>query len=260
MIGLLAAFAQEPPPAEPEPEPAAEVDPEVSEQIIVYSRDEMDKAREEVIEELKDLGYDKVIEKGDAVVLRHASPWKGDVWLHDDGWMRIKRQPVRLEAPATPFSRANTAGAWASCILLPFRCVRTGGQTVGRRKFEAQETRTAGAVNPEVTAWGDRVADYRVSTKIEGLPARLEALWKQGVPLDGEEPLTTIDARKEALLEFWESRTENPWGEAVRAAVEAFIRGEVQYSDTPFTDEEIATFNRSSRAARPLDLERRSAP
>ncbi|MEZ4241152.1 MAG: hypothetical protein R3F59_34330 [Myxococcota bacterium] len=32
------------------------------------------------------------------------------------------------------------------------------------------------------------------------------------------------------------------WGDTVRAAVEAFCRGEVQHSDHPFTAAEIAAF------------------
>ncbi|MCB9669534.1 MAG: hypothetical protein H6736_09750 [Alphaproteobacteria bacterium] len=232
-------------------------DPEVSETVIVYSKEEMDRAREAVIQELADLGYDKVLEKDGAIVLRHQQAWKGDVWLHDDGWMRIKRQPVRLEAPATPFSRANRAGAWAGCILLPFRCVRAGGQFVSERKFVAVETRTTERIAPDVSTWGDRVADYRTGQKIDGLPARLEALWLRGEPLEGEGSLASVEERKEALLRYWETRTDNPWGEAVRGTVEAFIRGEVQSSDTPFTDDEIASFNRRSRAGRALDLERR---
>lgn len=255
---LAFAFAQEADlPQSPPAEDELDDERYVSEEIIVYSREQMDKAREEVISELKQLGYEKRIEKGDAVVMRHASPWRGDVWLHDDGWMRIKRQPVRLEAPSTGISRANSAGAWAACVLLPFRCVRTGGQTVSKRKFEAVETRTAGAVNPEVSTWSDRVADYRISGKLESLPAQLAALWSEGVPLQGDEAHATVDDRKAALLRYWETRTDNPWGEAVREAVEAFIRGEVQYSEHPFTEAEILAFNRVSRAGRPLDLERR---
>lgn len=232
-------------------------EPEVSETVIVYSREEMERAKEEVIQELQDLGYDKRIEKDGAVVMRHSSAWKGDVWLHDDGWMRIKRQPFRLEAPKTPFSRQGTAGAWASCILLPFRCVKAGGQMVSKRKFEQVETRTVGSVAPEVSHWGDKVADYHVGTKIDELPARLQALWDDGTPLEGDVVLQTVDARKEAVLRYWETRTDNPWGEAVRTAVEAFIRGEIQHSEHPFTERELASFNRRSRASRKLTLERR---
>ena len=29
---------------------------------------------------------------------RHSSAWKGEVQVHDDGWIRMKRQPVQIKA------------------------------------------------------------------------------------------------------------------------------------------------------------------
>jgi hypothetical protein len=238
-------------------EPSAPTD--VSEEVVVYARLRVAEAREAVIQELQDLGYTKLIEKDGAIVLRHEDPWKGDVWLHDDGWMRIRRQPVRVEAPATPWGKRNSATAWMGCVLYPFACVRPGGQIVSTRKFMAVETRTAGAVEPDVAVWADRVADLAVDEKVGTLPDRLTALWEQGVPLDPGPPLEGVEARKLALLTYWESRTDTPWGEEVRAAVEAFVRSEVQHSDTPFTVDELDAFNARSRAGRPLVLDRRVA-
>lgn len=247
LIAVAVALGQADPPAEPE----------VSEEVIVWGRLRVEQARDAVIEDLTDLGYTKQIEKDGALVLRHEDPWKGDVWLHDDGWMRIRRQPVRVEAPATPWGRKNSAGSWLGCVLYPFLCVRPGGQVVGTRKFMAVETRTAGAVGPQVSEWSDRVADLAVDDKVAALPDRLEALWTRGEPLEPGDPLTTPEARKDALLTYWETRTDTPWGEAIREAVEAFVRAEVQSSDTPFTDAEIASFNARSRAGRAFDLTRR---
>ncbi len=237
-------------------EPAAD-EPEVSETVIVYAEEEVRRAREEVVRELRRLGYEKRIERDGAIVLRHPDTWRGEVWLHDDGWVRIRRQPLQIRAPATRWSRENSAGAWASCILLPFRCVRSRGLTVSQRKFRAVESRTAEAIAEEVAIWADRVADRELERRLEALPERLAALWERGTPLDGGPVLPTPRARKEALLRFWETRTETPWGEAVRRAVESFVRAEVQTSEHPFTEKEIAAFNRRSRASRPFDLERR---
>lgn len=248
ILALLGwALAQEDPPAPEEPA--------VSRTIVVYSREQVEAAREEVIEDLENMGYTRRIEKDGAVVMRHDQPWKGEVWLHDDGWMRIKRQPVRIEAPASAFGPRNSAGSWAGCILLPFRCIRTGGQFVSKRKFIAQETRAAEHVVEQVAAWSDKVADFRVTEKVDALPARMDALWNDGVPLEGEGHLATVDERKLALLSYWESRTDNPWGEAVREAVESFLVGVVQDSETPITPDELMAFNRRSRASRPLVLD-----
>ncbi len=249
---------------------------EVSEEVIVYGQLRVDQARQKVIDDLSDLGYSKVIEKDDAVVLRHESAWKGDVWLHDDGWMRIKRQPVRVEAPGTPWGKKNSAGAWMGCILYPFLCVKPGGQTVGTRKFRGVESRTASAVQGDVEEWAARVADLAIDRKAEELPDRLQRLWDDGVPLavdlgasapsssgedaveaPGWDPIETPADRRAAILEFWGSRTDNEWGEAIREVVERFCRGVIQHSEHPFTEAEIRAFNRVSRAARPFTLERR---
>ena len=234
-------------------------EPEASEEVIVYGRMRVEAARQEVIDDLGELGYSKIIEKEGAIVLRHDSPWKGDVWLHDDGWMRIKRQPVRVEAPKTPWGKKNSPGAWLGCIAYPFMCIRPGGQTVGRRKFMAVETKTAAHVGDEVSTWGDRVADLAADQKAGGLPDRLYALWEHGTPLRGDQSLATPAERRTAMLAYWESRTDTVWGERLRATVEAFILGEVQHSDHPFTPAEIDAFNRRSRAGRPLDLARQLA-
>ena len=246
---LLAAHAA------PEPAPRPSGDDAVSEEVIVYGEIRAQQAKEKVIRELQQLGYEKRIDKDGAVVMRHPASWKGDVWLHDDGWMQIRRQPVQYQVPPGVMGPL-------SCILLPPSCLKVGGQLVGHRKFMAVETRVAGTVSPSVSTWGDRLADLSVDRKQEGLPARLEALWLDGMPLEvpeGENPvlLASVDDRKLALLRFWETRTDNEWGERIRETVEAFIRGEVQGSEHPFTDAEIAEFNRRSRAGRELDLQRR---
>lgn len=252
VIALFAALA-----APPAPKPVPADGDVVSEEVIVYGEMRAQQAKDKVMRELQQLGYEKRVEKDGAVVMRHPSAWKGDVWLHDDGWMQIRRQPVQVQAPSGGIGPLT-------CVLLPPSCLKIGGQMVGHRKFMAVETRVAGSVSPSVSQWGDRLADLSVDRKQEGLPARLEALWLDGMPLEvpvDEEPvlLTSVEDRKLALLRFWETRTDNEWGERIRGTVEAFIRGEVQGSDHPFTPEELYEFNRRSRAGRQLDLERRRA-
>jgi len=252
ILGLFIALARAQDPAED--------DEYVSEEIVVYGKLRVDQAREKVVEDLKNLGYTKLIEKDGAIVMRHESPWRGDVWLHDDGWMRIRRQPVRLEAPPIFLGKKNSVGAWMGCVLYPFICVRPGGQVVSTRKFQAVETRTAAAVEGDVSEWGDRVADLAIETKADALPDRLQALWDEGQPLEPGQPvLVSASQRKAAILRYWETRTDNEWGETMRRVVEGFVRAEVQHSDDPFTSGEIRKFNRRSRAGREFSLERRVA-
>jgi hypothetical protein len=88
------------------------------------------------------------------------------------------------------------------------------------------------------------------------LPDRLEALWEEGVPLEGSRTPATHARRREALLAYWDSRTCTEWGDRVREAVEAFMRGVVQHSEHPFTEEEVRALNDERRCARPLVLTR----
>lgn len=232
---------------------AALAGPATSEEIVVWG-DAVDQARDALISDLQDLGYTRIKRRGDVLQLKHADPWKGKVWLHDDGWMATSRQGVRIEAAPLGKHKANSAMAWLSCVGTPTRCIRVGGMVVSSAKFRAQERRTVHALHPNVTEWGDRIADRRVDATLDDLPDRMQALWDTGAPLRGTEPVEGYRARRAALLEFWDTRTENAWGQRVRRAVEGFLIGEVQHSEHPLEAGELATFNEERRSLEPLDL------
>lgn len=240
------------PPAESAPvDDAPEDDVPVGYEIDVYGQQRIIAARQQVMNELREAGYDREIDKGDAIVMRHSKPWRGDVYLYRDGWVKVKRQPVRVEAPP--------AGAFWCVFVYP--CVRIGGQIVSRSRMQVYKHEAAEVFNDGAEAWASTIADVATDERLRGLPDDLERLWRDGVPLDpNERTLVTYDERKAALLSFWQSRTESSWGESVRGAVEAFMRAVVQDSDHPFTDEDLARFNASTTAARPLVLRRVAAP
>jgi len=230
----------------------------VGEEITVYAEERVRRARRVVEEQLARMGYDEEVEQvGDRTVYRHASPWKGEVVLHDDGWTVVRRQPLRVEGRKMPWTKANTPVAWAGCFIYPWFCVRTGGVLIGRNKWRAVEGRTVDGIQPDVRRWGDRIADLATSRKVGDLPDRLEALWSEGTPLSGGPPLATHAQRRQALMSFWASRTDTVWGEQVRRAVTSFCRAVVQSSDHPFTDAEIESFNAGRPGEPPFDLTRR---
>jgi hypothetical protein len=242
--------------SEPEPEPD-----DTSVEVTVYGEVLVEQARQEVVHELADLGYDaEVLDRGDRVVYRHAAPWKGEVVLFDDGYMQVKRQPLRVEGREVPWADANTPVAWAGCLVYPWACVRVNGALYSQRRWRQVEDQTVRRVQPRAETWGDRVADLAVDRKVEDLPERLEALWASGTPVDGGAPLATPAERRAALLAYWGSRTETPWGETVRRSVESFCRAVVQRSEHPFTDAELEAFNTGRLAVglRPFDLTRRT--
>lgn len=244
-----------PVPAEP---PASRSDPDGDSvhEIWVFGELMVDQAREELIEDLEAQGYTEVKDKGDYLLLRHPSPYMGEMRIYDDGWVRMKRQPVRLEAPEVPWAKKNSAGAWATCVLYPPACLKTGGQLVSQRRWYGVQARAIGATEDTIEVYADRVADYRTEETVNELPERLEALWEQGVPLDDGPVLETREARREAVLRYWQSRTDTVWGDRVRLAVEAFLRAEVQTSEWALTDDEITAFNERRTCERRLDLRR----
>lgn len=242
MIGLLALCL------------AGADEPEPSYEVVVYGDMLVQQARDRVVEDLEQQGYDMVIERDNRTIFRNQDPWRGDVVLYDDGWMMVKRQPVRVEGREMPWAERNSALSWVGCVAWPFLCVRPNGQLVSTRRFRGQETRAVTRTHTHVTEWADRIADRAVSERLDALPADLDALWLEGVALDGTTLLHTHAERRRALLVYWASRTETPWGDRVREAVEGYIRGVVQHSDHPFTEEEVAEFHRSGGSTRPFPL------
>ena len=122
----------------------------------------------------------------------------------------------------------------------------------------AQKVRTLNEIRPTVTEYNEAVLDFYTQQTLDELPPKLEELWEFGVPLaSDDEVIKGVKERRQALLQFWDSRTENPWGMRVRAAVEIFIREVVQYSPNHFPSDEVRVFNESGTSEAALNLEER---
>ncbi|MCB9696400.1 MAG: hypothetical protein H6738_06445 [Alphaproteobacteria bacterium] len=235
---VLAAWADEPAPA---PEPAADAD----EEIVVYGELQVEQARQQVIQDLAELGFtDEVTRLGDRTIYRTAARRGRGRWCcSTTAGCGVKRQPLRVEGRPMPWAKLDSPGAWLGCLVWPWLCVRTTGATFGHRKWLAHEGRTVEALHADVETWGDRIADLATDRTVAALGPRLEALWEHGVPLGGSgPPLATMADRRSELLSFYASRTDTVWGEEVRDAVGGFCRAVVQHSDDPFTDAELRDF------------------
>lgn len=226
---------------EPETPPPG---PDAAIEVIVFEEMLVEKAKQQVYTDLQEAGYTEMVRKDDKAIFRHPEPYKGEVHVYDDGWMRVKRQKIQVEGREMPWAEKNSPLAWAGCILWSPLCIRPAGQTVGSKKFRSAEDRVVRWAQGDVNAWGDRIADLSVKRKTDVLPNQLEALWAEGTPIEREgESLATPAERRHELMRYWASRTDTPWGEQVRASVEAFCRGVVQHSEHPFTQAEIDQFN-----------------
>ncbi len=223
-------------------------------QVIVYGELLVEQARKELVRDLRREGYTEQKSKDDRTIYRHAEPWKGEVIIYDDGWVRMRRQRPHMDSADVPWAEEGSPLAYASCVLTPLRCVKLGGWTVSGRKFHAQKQRTLKPMESEIQVYGDRVADLWVERTVLVLPERMEALWEEGTPLEGEAPLRTHAERRQALLDYWRTRTCTEWGDRVREAVEAFMRGVVQQSEHPFTAAELEAAKAGRTCDRPLPL------
>lgn len=215
--------------------------------VVVIAEERVERARQALYEAAREAGFRRIKEKKDRVILRHDATWKGDIVVKDDGTVFVKRQPVRFEPPVK--NPRPIDYLW--CVLVPI-CIRPGGQTYGRRKWLQAEANALAVVREQVEVLDQRIGQLGLARKIEDLAPRLEALWEKGEPLDGGRTIQDMAGRRAALGEFWATRTDTPEGQVVRDVVHAYIRNVVQYSDDPFTPEEIAGIEASATVREPF--------
>lgn len=248
MLALAAALAHaaDAPDAAPDPDPG----PPVSEEITVVGQ-AVEQARQQVVAKVQELGYDKVKRKDDRTVFRDPDKaYHGKVVLYDDGRLATARTgPSGRKLDPIPGTRVRP---YFLCVVDPFFCVHAGAWSVGPRKWRQYEDRVAEATAEPLRTLGDRLADQALIGRLERLPDALDALWSAGTPIDGGASLPTYEERRAALLEFWDTRTDSPWGAEVQDLVAGFVRAVVQTGDHPFTAGEQAAFEARRRSAAPF--------
>jgi tetratricopeptide (TPR) repeat protein len=126
--------------------------------------------------------------------------------------------------------------------------------TVDRKHRLARMALFDGMAEP-LRAWRDALCREAVEDRlVSEIPAGLEALWREGLPPAGGEPLETPEARRAALLEWWVTRTCTPEGDLVREVIARYLATEVQPSPWPVTPEELLAVNARRTCADPLLL------
>lgn len=244
--------AAEPPAPEATDTSSAEDDDTLTE-IVVFGEMEIARRRRALNNRLRTQGYTEKKKKRDGTaVWRPEAPWKASVEVHDEGFVMMKRSPVRFDS----YIKGKSPARWIGCIP-PFivMCVRVGGQVVSKTKLDAQKNRLATAMDEELDAWKEAVTATSMKRRIEEqLPAAIEATWTEGAPFEGSPPLPTPADRRAALLEFWSDRACTPEGTLVSRAVADFLELEVQSSPHPVTPEELQGANARATCGRTLTL------
>lgn len=217
-----AALAQEPePPQEAQEAPAdmpeeADIEIEVIDERAALIRLETSLAVE---------GYHLEKRKGPWRIYEGSQSWMARLFIHDEGFMAVEKPLLREAA-------LRLRGDW--------------------RAARNRQGQTVDAVQGEVAAWR-RAQQHRIhQERMAVVTERLERLWLDGVPWEASDPhapaaeppldaqaLDTPAARKQALLSLYVSRADTPEGEAVKAAVRAFLIHEVWPIEPP-TEEEKA--------------------
>ena len=261
MLLVSLASAEEPgaaAPAEAEQEDGVIFDDEMiigaDEEIIVFGELEIVRQRAALEADLRDLGYREAKTKDGRTVFRPEVAWHPTVVVHDEGFVVLKRSPVRVE----PWVEGRTKLVWLSC-LPPFTpmCVRIGGQIVSARKLHPKKGYVAEAIDPRVRQWRSAVVSNAMSTRLgEEIPDMIESIWTLGV-MPGQEDAApmSIAERRATLLAFWSGRACTPEGAAARELVEDFLNYVVQDSTHPATIEEQAIASAESYCGLTLTLD-----
>jgi len=228
----------------------------VGDTIVVTDEAEVKRRQQEVINELRDLGYKAKRDRNGRTVYVHDVPWKPKVIMDDDGWMVLKRRRVVLTDPDLPdhWWFSDTPVEYITCVVAPHLCIRMGGMFISERKLMHHKAAVVNTTQDEMREWGDAIADHSLTERIyTELPEQLDQVWYQGVGPEGE-VLTSWEERRRWILDLWVTRTDNHWGDATREAIEGYMIYVIQDSNEPYTAAEVDDANARKTCLRELVL------
>lgn len=227
-------------------------------EIIVTDERAVQMARQAVDQELVDLGYEAKRRRDDRTVYISDVGWENKVIVHDDGWMYFRKRPPHIRKPENEGAWWDGVPVveWTPCILMPLLCVSAGTVGVRPQLSEQNKEDVVEGTAYEMRNYADTIAAEAMGRKLnEEIPNWLDTLWYQGVDEHQGTRFETHAERRQRILEYWLSRNDNEYGDAVRQVVEHYMLYEIQASDHPFTDEEIATANARRHCQRELVLQ-----
>ncbi len=218
--------------------------------ITVWGEAEIARRRAALERDLLQNGYEPGRRKGDRTVYRARQAWKPSVVVYDDGFVVLRRGPVRFGVP-------EGVNPWWNllCPLALPMCVRVGGQIVSKRKLDPVKGKVLAETRPELQAWQDAIVARAMQERLdEEVPSMLDAVWHEGRSPEDGRFLPTPAERRKAILDFWAGRACNPEGQAVRDVVELYLSEEVQGSEAPLRPDEIAAAEAANPCGDRLDL------
>ncbi len=268
LVMVRALLAQDGPSEVDDPE-AGSVSEGVYE-VRVYREEELFEARQALVRDIASHGWRLRGRRGDALVFRGPRGWMGRAYLRPDGTLQFTAPPLLLQSGA-PEALEAARGPRAQRVLTREQLQRhdfAGLHTVGREitvgveprqeftmslgasraRRQAVRDRLLLGVDPSVRRLRDAVHDASAERRVREVVDALDALWSDGVPLDGRDPaLDDWSARRREALTFWATRADTPQGVQVCEAVEAWLFHVVMPSAHPATPDELAAAEAEAR-------------
>ncbi|MSQ00426.1 MAG: hypothetical protein EXR71_00865 [Myxococcales bacterium] len=223
-------------------------DDDVDEEVLVTGEADVQKARDALTLKLRSEGYRRHERNGEYTVFKAETPWHPQVWVHDDGWVSLRRQPPRLHSPGHAFADQGSPLNYLWCVpTLMTACVSVGGWTISKVKYHAIKSDLLESVRGDVRTLNDAVVRSHLGQRVyRDIPRDLDQLWR-----DVTQP---PEVRRRLIYLYWDSRLENEAGLVAKRAIRSFILGVVQPGPDPFVAAELATLNAARQTLDPLLL------
>ena len=196
-----------------------------SEEVVVMAEKRLAEAEDALHQALRDQGYGRVLRIGQRSWYLHPKLWKAGVMVHEQGFVRVRGRPV-LPIFYGPIPGHPDLHGLTSVV-----------QTKGTRNV--QKSDMVQAIEPHLHAIRD--ARWAIARRDREVALRKEliAIWFEGIAPDGTS-LPTMRERRRALHARWRATADGLPGDGARAAIIAFIDDEVQPSDHPYQQTELA--------------------
>lgn len=213
-----------------EPPATAEADGE----ILVIGERRLAETRRQLAQQLQGKGYLKIWSVGDRTWYLHPKLWKPGVVVHDEGFARIRVRRL-IPLPEPPIEGMGGEGDSGPTVVVQSRFL-----VQPQRQIQQQRTRLAQDLEPHLREI--RAATWQLAQRQRELDLRdaLAGIWIDGIDRHGA-TMPTYRARRAALAARWLHTADGEAGRWARGLIGAFIDDEVQASDHPFTQREIAT-------------------
>lgn len=219
--------------------------------VIVIGQQQVRAARDAIVREMEALGWKTRRKRDGRVILRGAETWMGKMILNPNGVVDFTTPSISFGGPTgvdvdyEDNPRGNMDPQTGSAgIAIGFD---------GKKKAEAVQAEIRAAVADDITTWQDMIRKRGFGRMVEQLPERLDGVWERGEALDGG-TVSTPEAKRASVLDYWASRTDTPEGRLVMRTIEIWLRQVVMPSEHPVTREEAEAAEAQRNDDRTLDV------